>query len=201
MKKKLPTEVNKCQIIATDSKLDSNIKDALNMLIKVLKTKKNYILENNQIEENGKKKTYDEIKNNIMTFKSSQYCLINLTNIEPKNIKLFEIIKIINDAIFKSMILLDYDLCSIEEYIKDNKYNINIEEFLKNINTFTSNATLALIHKKNKKYFEFFQILKSYINNNEKKEESQIAANLIKEILFDLEKTNERVKLLDNTIL
>ena len=125
MKKKLPTEVNKCQIIATDSKLDSNIKDALNMLIKVLKTKKNYILENNQIEENGKKKTYDEIKNNIMTFKSSQYCLINLKNIEPKNIKLFEIIKIINDAIFKSMILLDYDLCSIEEYIKDNKYNIN----------------------------------------------------------------------------
>ena len=60
---------------------------------------------------------------------------------------------------------------------------------------------MALIHKKNKKYFEFFQILKSYINNNEKKEESQIAANLIKEILFDLEKTNERVKLLDNTIL
>ena len=51
------------------------------------------------------------------------------------------------------MILLDYDLCSIEEYIKDNKYNINIEEFLKYINTFISNATLALIHKKNKKYF------------------------------------------------
>lgn len=101
------------------------------MLIKVLKAKKNYILENNQIEENGKKKTYDEIKNNIMTFKSSQYCLINLKNIEPKNIKLFEIIKIINDAIFKSMILLDYDLCSIEEYIKDNTYNIKYRRIFK----------------------------------------------------------------------
>jgi hypothetical protein len=52
---------------ATDNKLDSNIKEALNMLIKVLKAKKNYILENNQIEENGKKKTYDEIKNNIIS--------------------------------------------------------------------------------------------------------------------------------------
>ena len=51
------------------------------MLIKVLKAKKNYILENNQIEENGKQKTYDDIKSNIMTFKSSQYCLITINSV------------------------------------------------------------------------------------------------------------------------
>ena len=57
---KLPLEANNCQIISKDKILDKDTKAALQMLIKVLQTKKKYIMKNNQIvnlvKEKGKKK-------------------------------------------------------------------------------------------------------------------------------------------------
>ena len=46
---KLPSEANNCQIISKDITLNQETKAALQMLIKVLQTKKKYILKNNQV--------------------------------------------------------------------------------------------------------------------------------------------------------
>ena len=202
---KLPPEVNNCQIISKDKILDKETKAALQMLIKVLQTKKKYIMKNNQItnliKEKGKKKTYQTIKNNILTFESSQNCLTNLQDIQPTDIKLFETINIINEALVNSMVLLDYRLSNIQEIIEDDIHAQSYSEgFLKSINTYTSNMALACIYKKNKKYSEAINLLEPFIENEEKTEKNNEAINLFKKILIEFGSNNEYVELFEKGI-
>ena len=83
----LPSKVNDCQIFSDIKNLDENTKAALEMLIKVLQAKKDYILQNNIliIDKKGKKKkkTIKSVKESILKFDSSQFCSINLQNVQP----------------------------------------------------------------------------------------------------------------------
>ena len=197
---KLPPEVNNCQIYSDEKNLDSATKAALDMLVKVLHIKKTYILQNNQIintvKEKGKKKTFQSIKNNILTFESSENCSINLQDVQPIDIKLFETIDIINEALVNAMVLLGYDISYIEEIINDDKHTHSYsEEFLKNINTFTSNMALACIYKKNQKYSEAFLLLEPYIDNFDKSEQYLKAVSLLKKILIQFGANTEYTEL------
>jgi hypothetical protein len=186
--KNLPPEVDNCQIISNEKNLDVNTRAALQMLIKVLQPKKKYILQSNLVnteKEKGKKKTFQSIKNSILTFETSQNCPINLQDVQPTDIKLFETINIINEALVNSMVLLGYQTSFIEEIIEDDKHtNDYSEEFFKKINNFTSNMALACIYKKNKKYYEAFDLLEPYINNMENSQQNLEAVNLMKKILI-----------------
>ena len=195
---KLSSDVNNCQIISSDGKLDDKIKAALRMLINVLQVKKEYILKANNLldieNEKGKSKAkiFESAKNNPLKFDSSQSCQINLKDVQPKDIKLFEAIKIINEALVKSMVLLNKDLLLIEDIIENDQYKTNYsEEFLLNINSFTSNMTLAYIYKKNKKYKEAIIILEPYIDNTSNENENKIAVSLLKKILIGFGKNKE----------
>ena len=202
---KLSPEVNNCQIICQDNSLDVNTKAALQMLIKVLQIKKKYILQTNQIvnvvKQKGKKKSFQTIKNNILTFESSQECQIPLQDVQPTDIKLFETINIINEALVNSMVLLEYDTSYIEEIIEDDKHTKSYsEEFLRKINTFTSNMALACILKKNQKYSEAIQLLEPYITNFDKSEKNIEAVNLLKKILIEFGTNNEYSELFEKGI-
>ena len=202
---KLSPEVNNCQIICQDNSLDVNTKAALQMLIKVLQIKKKYILQTNQIvnvvKQKGKKKSFQTIKNNILTFESSQECQIPLQDVQPTDIKLFETINIINEALVNSMVLLEYDTSYIEEIIEDDKHTKSYsEEFLRKINTFTSNMALACILKKNQKYSEAIQLLEPYITNFDKSEKNIEAVNLLKKKLIEFGTNNEYSELFEKGI-
>jgi hypothetical protein len=193
---KLPPEVDKCQIVCPVDNLDVNTKAALQMLIKVLQNKKKYIFDSNQVinvtKIKGKKKSYQSVKNNILNFDSSQNCPINLKDIQPTDLKLFETINIINIALINSMVLLGYEISFIEDIIEEeNSTNNYSEEFFKNINTFTSNMTLACIYKKNHNYSKAFQLLEHYINNTEKSIENKEVVNLLKKILLGFGKNTD----------
>ena len=202
---KLSPEVINCQIISQDNSLDVNTKAALQMLIKVLQIKKKYILQTNQIvnvvKQKGKKKSFQTIKNNILTFESSQECQIPLQDVQPTDIKLFETINIINEALVNAMVLLEYDTSYIEEIIEDDKHTKSYsEEFLRKINTFTSNMALACILKKNQKYSEAIQLLEPYITNFDKSEKNIEAVNLLKKILIEFGTNNEYSELFEKGI-
>ena len=193
---KLPPEVDKCQIISDVNNLDVNTKAALQMLIKVLQNKKKYIFDSNQVinvtKLKGKKKSYQSVKNNILTFNSSQNCPINLKDVQPTDLKLFETINIINTALINAMVLLGYEISFIEDIVEEeNSTNNYSEEFFKNINTFTSNMTLACIYKKNHNFSKAFQLLEHYINNTEKSIENKEVVNLLKKILLGFGKNTE----------
>ena len=202
---KLPVEANNCQIISKEASLDKNTKAALEMLIKLLQTKKNYILKKNQLpnvlKEKGKKKSFESIKNNILTFESSQNCLINLQDVQPTDIKLFETINIINETLVNAMVLLEYGISYIAEIIEDDIHTKSYsEEFLRRINTFTSNMALACIYRKNKKYSEAINLLEPFIDNKENSEKNNEAINLLKKILIEFGTNNEYVNLFEKGI-
>ena len=202
---KLPVEANNCQIISKEASLDKNTKAALEMLIKLLQTKKTYILKKNQLpnvlKEKGKKKSFESIKNNILTFESSQNCLINLQDVQPTDIKLFETINIINETLVNAMVLLEYGISYIAEIIEDDIHTKSYsEEFLRSINTFTSNMALACIYRKNKKYSEAINLLEPFIDNKENSEKNNEAINLLKKILIEFGTNNEYVNLFEKGI-
>jgi hypothetical protein len=202
---KLPVEANNCQIISKEGSLDKNTRAALEMLIKLLQTKKTYIMKKNQLsnvlKEKGKKKSFESIKNNILTFESSQNCLINLQDVQPTDIKLFETIYIINEALVNAMALLEYGISYIAEIIEDDKRTKSFsEEFLRSINTFTSNMALACIYRKNKKYSEAINLLEPFIDNKENSEKNNEAVNLLKKILIEFGTNNEYVNLFEKGI-
>ena len=192
----LSNEVNNCQIFSDIKNLDENTKAALEMLIKVLKPKKDYILKNNIIinDEKGKvkKKTIQIIKDSILKFDSSQNCPINLENVQPTEIKSFEAIDIINKALINAMVLLGYKTYFIEKIIEEDKpINSYSEEFFKEIGNFTSKMALACINKKIRKYKEAIEILEPYVENVENKEENLDAVNLLKKILIEFGTNSE----------
>ena len=197
---KLPKIVN-CQINSKDGNIDNNITSALNMLVNVLQTKKYYILKSNNLiniqSQKGKNKvvSFESARNNSLKFESSQNCIINLKDIEPKDIKLFEAIKIINEALVKSMVLLETNISLIREIIEDDPYKTDYsEEFLSNVKTFTSNMALACIYKKQKKFTEALKLLEPYINNNDNKKENKDAINLLKKILISFGKNKDYIE-------
>ena len=198
----LKTDINNCQIFSGDNNLDNKTKSALRMLINVLQTKKLYILTKNKLIniQNEKEKnilvSFEAAKNNPLKFDSSQNCQINLKNVEPQDIKLFETLKIINEALVKSMILLDLDISLIEEVIEEDKYKTDFsEEFLSKINTFKSNMALAHIYKKKKKYFEALKLLEPYLDNTENEVESKYALKLLKKILISFGKNKDYIEI------
>ena len=194
----LPSKVNDCQIFSDIKNLDENTKAALEMLIKVLQAKKDYILQNNILinDKKGKKKkkTIKSVKESILKFDSSQFCPINLQNVQPTEIKSSEAVDMINKALINAMVLLNYKTSFIEKIIEEEKpINTYSEEFFKEIGNFTSKMALACINKKIKKYKEAIDILEPYINNIENKEDNLEAVNLLKKILIEFG-TNEKYK-------
>ena len=203
--RKLPPEVEQCQIICNDNNLDNNTKAALQMLIKVLNSKKNYILQSNLVinnkKEKGKIKTFQSVKNSVLTFESSENCPINLQDIQPTDIKLFETVNIINEALVNAMVLLGYKTYFIEEIIEDDKHINNYsEDFFKTLNNFTSNMALACIYKKKQKYEDAINILKKYINNNDNQEQNLEAVNLLKKILIGFGTDKEYAELFEEGV-
>ena len=204
--RKLPPEVDNCQIISKEESLDKITIAALEMLIQVLKAKKNYILQNNLVinnkKEKGKKKSFQSVKNSVLTFESSQNCPIDLQDIRPTDIKLFETINIIDEALVNSMVLLGYKINFIDEIIEDNRYTNNYypEEFLKNLNNFTSRMALACIYKRNKKFEEAFNILEPNINNMDNPEQNMEAVNLLKKILIGFGTNTEYVSFFEKGV-
>ena len=194
--KKLP-EIEKCQIEPKDiNSLDTNTKAALQMLINVLRTKKQNILFKHNLlnTKNNKynKITFESVKNDILIFESSEdFGSINLKDKEPKDIKLFQVLKIINEALVKAMVLLETDIIFIIEIINEEKFEIDFSlDFLSELNTFTSNMTLATIYKKQKKFSEALKILEKYINITESSNEKETkqAVDLFKKILISFGK-------------
>ena len=200
---KLPPNVNECQIISGGENLEENVKASLQMLINVLQTKKNYILKSNKLfnisNEKGKNKvTFDSAKNNPLVFDSSQNCSINLKEVQPKSVKLFEVIKIINEVLVKSLVLLKSDISLIEKVIEEDQYQTDFsEEFLSKINTFTSNMALAYIYKKNKKYSEALKLLQPYIDNTDQVYENKQAIKLLQKILISFGKNKDYIEVFD----
>ncbi len=186
----LPKDIDECQIKGDVKNIekDQNVFAALKMLIATLQSKKNYLLSiiENELNEKGKKLDIIEItKNKSIIFESSQNCAINLKDVEPKDIKLFEVFKMINEVLIKGMVLLGMSRKTIEEIIENDQFNEDYsDEFLKNINTFTSDMALAYIYKKNKKYSEAFQLLETYVKDLGKSVENKESRTLLQKILI-----------------
>jgi len=181
----LPKEIKEAQIFG-DIK-EENILSSLEMLINTLQSKKAYLLSiaENEHERGKKRNAVEETKNKIITFESSQNCIINLKDSEPKEITIFDVIKLINEILIKGMVLLKKPISIIEDLIENDHYNEEyFEKFLSNINTFTSDITLAYIYKKNKKYSEAFDLLEKYINDLGKTVENKESRNLLQKILI-----------------
>ena len=182
----LPKEIKDCQIKG-DRKSENNLA-ALKMLINTLQSKKSYLFSILGNEQSGKGKKIDiveEAKNKIIIFESSQNCAINLKDIEPKEIKVFDVLKMINDALIKGMVLLEMNISAIEDIIENDQFNEEYsEKFLSNIGTFTSDIILAYIYKKGKKYSEAFTLLEKYINDLSKAVPNKESRNLLQKILI-----------------
>ena len=198
---KIP-EVANCQINSKEGNLDANVISALQMLINTLQVKKNYLLKTNGLLNTEVQKgkvnivSFESVKNNPLSFESSQNCFINLKEIEPKNIKLFETIKMINEVLIKAMVLLKIDISSIKEIIEKDQCKIDCEEFLSNLNTFTSNIALACIYKKNKKFSDSLKTLEQYINKNDSsnEKENKEAVKLLKSMLISFGKIKDYIE-------
>ena len=190
----LPKEVNDSQIDGDVDK-DENIKAAISMLVETLQLKKTYLLTSNKLiqTERGKNEDIAELSKNIdVSFQSSKNCSINLQNVEPKEIKLYDVLKIINEVLVKGMVLLKTKIATIEEIIENDQFNTEFStEFLFNIKTFQSDMALAYIYKKSKKYFEVLDILDKYINDLSKAVESKESRNLLQKILIGFGKNIE----------
>ena len=191
----LDPNINNSQIISAKENMDDNVKDTLKILIIVFEAKKEYIFRTSNLNLNKTEKeklvpiSFEAVRNNPLKFESSQNCQINLTETKPKDIKLFEAIKIINEALVKSMVLLNIDVSLIEHIIEEDQYKTDYsEEFLYKINNFTSNMSLTFFYKKQKKFKEALKILESYINNTKKEEENKHVVKLLKKLLIILEK-------------
>ena len=184
---KLPKEILDCQITGDFAK-DKNVSMALKMLITTLQSKKNYLMTIIENESNKKGKNFDlveESKNKSIAFESSQNCLINLKDCSPKDVKLFQVMKMINEVLMKGMVLMGMSRNSIEELIENDQFNDDYsDEFLLNINTFTSNMALAYIYKKNKKYSDAFKILEKYVDDVGKTIENKESRTLLQKILL-----------------
>ena len=190
----LPIEANNCQIFSDIKNLDENTKAALEMLVKVLRPKKDSILNNNIIinDEKGKKRTIIKMKDSILKFDSSQNCPIKLENVQPTEIKSYDAIDIINKALINAMVLLDYKTSVFEKIIEGDKpINSYSVEFFNEIGNFTSKMALACINKKLKKYKEAIEILEPYVENIENKEENLDAVHILKKILTEFGTNSE----------
>ena len=198
---KMPAVVN-CQINSKDGNLDDITKTALQMLINTLQVKKVYLLRKNGLLNTeilkGKVRIipFESARNNILSFESSQNCIINLKDVEPKVLTFFETIKIIDEALLKAMVLLNYNISSIKKIIEEDKCKIDCEIFLLQLKTFKSNMALVCLYKKNKKFADALKILEQYINNNDttNENEKKEATKLLKSILIGFGKINDYIK-------
>jgi heterodisulfide reductase subunit C len=163
------------------------------MLISTLQSKKTYLLSTIEREQKGRKiDIVEEAKSRTISFESSQNCDINLKDEEPKDVKIFDVIKIINEVLVKGMVLLKKNISTIEDIIENDQFNEEYSEsFLSNINTFTSNMALAYIYKKNKNYSEAFNKLEGYINDLGRTVENKEARTLLQKILISFGKNYE----------
>ena len=193
----LPNEVKECQIDGDVDK-DENVKEAVKMLVEILQMKKTYLFNSNNLSENekGNIDSVESTKNIKIIFESSKNCPIKIDNREEK---LYDVIKIINEALIKGMVLLKTKTSIIEDIIENDLFNKEyLEEFLKDKNTFTSNMTLAFIYKKTKKYNEVLEILKPYIDDLSKAVENKESRNLLQKILIDFGKNIEYSDIFEN---
>ena len=113
---KLSKEIKDNQI--SDNVETPIIEAALDMLINILQSKKSYLL---SLIENEQNQIIDieKTKNKNIIFESSQYCVINLKDKKPQNIRIYDVIKMINEVIVKGMVLLKKDISSIESFIEN----------------------------------------------------------------------------------
>jgi len=193
----LPKEVKECQIFGDLAK-DENIISALNMLINTLTLKKNYLLGKYNLL-NIKKDIknlglIETAKKTQINFESSQNCPINLKDVEPKNIKLEDVIQIINEVLIKGMILLKKDIEDIENIFENDIFDCEYPEefFLENKDkSFKNDITLVFIYKKNQKYAEAFKILEKYIDDLGKTVENKKSRTILQNILIGFGKNTD----------
>ena len=185
----LSKEVEECQI-SGDVEKNPKIRSALKMLIETLKSKKVYLLTTIENEFGEKGREIDlagEARNKVIVFESSQNCVINLKEVEPKDLTVFDVIKMINEVLVKGMVLLKDNISNIEDIVENDEYNKDTEyceEFLSKINNFTSDMALSYVYKKNRKYAEALKLLEPYINDLGKAIENKEARNLLQKILI-----------------
>ena len=193
----LPKDVKDCQVIGDISK-DENTKSALIMLINTLNSKKNYLLRKYNlfnIKRDLKNITIIEAaKMEIINFQSSQNCVINLKEVEPKEIKLGDVIQMINEVLIKGMIKLGAKIEEIENVFEtdifDNQYPEEL--FIDNKDkSFNNDIVLVLIYQKNKKYNEAFKILEKHVDNLGNSVENKKSRMILQNILISFGKNND----------
>ena len=195
--KELPKEVKDCQIFG-DVNSNINLKSGLNMLINTLKLKKKYLLGKNNIL-NIKKDIknigiIEMAKKTQINFESSQNCDINLKEVEPKNVTLEQVIQMINEVLVKSMVILKMEIENIENIFENDLFDTQYpEQFFIDFKdkSFKSDIALVFIYKNHQKYKEAFDILEKYINNSDKKTESNKAKTILQNILVGFGKNSE----------
>ncbi len=185
---RLSKEINDVQICG-DLEKDKNIKIALKMMINILLSKKKFLINKYNILNTKKDKNFDiidNVQNTEINFESSQNCVINLKDVEPKNVNLKQVMNMINEVLIKSMVLLKMDIESIENIIENDKFETEFpEEFFNKLkNNFKSDIALVFINKKKEKYIEAFDILKKYIDDPKKKEENEQSKQILQNILI-----------------
>ena len=193
----LPKDVLDCQIIEDNSNKE-NIKFAVTMLINVLTAKKNYLLRKYNLcgvkKDTKNSAIIEAAKQNLINFESSQNCVINLKNIEPKNVKLEVVIQMINEVLIKCMIKLGAKIEEIENVFEtdifDNQYP---EELFKDNKdkSFTNDMVLVFIYRKNKKFNEAFKILEKYVDNLANSVENKKSRMILQNILIGFGKNND----------
>ena len=186
----LSKEVNSCQFIS-DVKKDKDVAAAIKMLINTLKLKKRYLLgKNNLLNIKKDDKTMNLIetaKKTLVNFESSQNCVINLKDVEPKDITLEQVIQMINEVLVKSMVIMDMPIEEIENIFENDIFDtIYPEQFfidIKNKN-FKSDIVLVYIYRNNQKYNEAFNILEKYIYDIGKTVENKKSKTILQNILI-----------------
>ena len=175
-----------------DPKNGEKVSCGLQMLINILSAKKTYLYNKHKLNLLQNSKNMEKVKNIVLKFESASNCKISLKNVKPLEVKLFDTLKIINEALVKSMVLLDKRISFIEEIIDGDPFGSNYSlEFLKDKNTFTSDMVTVYVYRKNKKYKDLFKILEKYVKNLSNNEENVSSRNLLKKILVDFGKNAE----------
>ena len=194
---KLPKEVNECQIVG-DVEKDEKIKVALTMLINVLNLKKRYLLGKYNLLNIKKDFKYINLiengRNALINFESSQNCVINLKEVEPREVKLEQVIKMINEVLIKGMIKLDMAIEDIETIFENDIFDTEYPEefFLGNKGkNFKSDMTLVLIYKNNQKFSDAFNIMEKYIDDLGNTINNKKAKNILQNILIGFGKNTD----------
>ena len=204
---KLSNDVLACQITCEDNKINDVTKAALEMLVKVLRVKKNYILTSNNLPtvKAGNDKLFTEsmlnqAKSTSLTFESSNNNnVINLKDVAPVDPKLDVVIEMINLVLVKAMVLSQSNEVAkieyIQEIIENDAFDTNylLDDFFIKLDTYEAHMALAYIYNRTKKYSEALKLLQPYLDDVSKSKENKESRRLTNKILTSFGKNAQYV--------